>query len=612
MDYKEAKRKCKSLKKELKAAKAGDDKALVKKIRAKYKASKERLKELEESGADRATAVADAIAGKRPRTRSISIDLTTRPRTRSFDLKKSDVAKDTEKSGGESQGVKKKRKQNNGSAASKLASAWLGEVPSATEKKAPSETETSSTTEVEILATPDYMKKHDIEIRGTDASSMNLFQTFSETPFPSKLKDALKKAGFAAPTPIQTISWPIVISGRDIISVARTGSGKTCGFLLPAFVHIMKRLETCRLACGEGPFALVLAPTRELACQIQVEAMKFGSALAIRSICVYGGAPKRKQISNLRRSPTHLLIATPGRLNDLLNIQQASVKRVSMFILDEADRMLDMGFAPQIDAIVSHLTPQTRSSDGSHVGVRDETSRQTLYYTATWPKKVEREARKLLRNPVQVNIGSSNQLVANEDVQQIVKVIDSRNKLEELMTIVRSLSKETKIIIFIGRKRDCDSVADTLWNEGYKCDSIHGDKDQYQRNRVLGQFKKTAISVLCATDVAARGLDVKDIDVVINYDFPLQKGAGGIEDYVHRIGRTGRAGAKGVAYTLFTRGDRKSANDLVKLLEHAKQDVPSELNALRMSNRGGGGRRGGWGGRGRRGRGRGRGRGRRY
>jgi ATP-dependent RNA helicase DDX5/DBP2 len=232
--------------------------------------------------------------------------------------------------------------------------------------------------------------------------------------------------------------------------------------------------------------------------------------------------------------------------------------------------------------------------------------RQTLFFTATWPKQVQKAANRLLKleNAVKINVGASGQLVANEDVEQIVHVIDNRDKSDKLQEILKDLPETHKTIVFIGRKRDCDSIADTLWNQNLKVDSLHGDKDQRERSHVLRQFKSSQINILCATDVAARGLDVKDITHVVNYDFPLGGGDKGIEDYVHRIGRTGRAGRKGIAHTFFTHTDRKHANELIQILEHAKQNIPEELKRMKSFGRGRGGRgRGGWRGRRRGGRG---------
>jgi ATP-dependent RNA helicase DDX5/DBP2 len=591
-------KKVKELKKEWKKLKStqGASKDEVKKLKLKYKRAKEKYSELAESGGERAEAVVMAAQGKRPRTRSISLDLTKRPRTRSFDAPKEEKKDDVVV---EDVPATKKRK----SSASELAASWLSKKKA----KRDAETEELDDTIPEDEDTPSkFYEKHTISIKSISDPSFERptpMMKFEDSPFPEKLISSLRRAKFARPTPIQSVSWPIVLSGRDLISVARTGSGKTCGFLLPGFLHILKRREKHVLKCGDGPYVLVVAPTRELALQIHMEAVRFGNALQIRCVCVYGGAPKRKQIGNLKRSPTHLLVATPGRLNDLLNIHCTTLRNVSMLILDEADRMLDMGFGPQIDEIIGHMPK--------------DLDRQTLFFTATWPKQVQKAADRLLKmnNVVKINVGESGQLVANEDIEQIVHVIDNRDKTDKLQEILKGLPETHKTIVFIGKKRDCDSIADMLWNQNLKVDSLHGDKDQRERSHVLRQFKASQINILCATDVAARGLDVKDITHVVNYDFPLGGGDKGIEDYVHRIGRTGRAGRKGVAHTFFTHGDRKHANELIQILEGAKQKVPERLAQMksfgrrRGSGRGRGGRRrgrGGWRGGGRGGRSRGR------
>ena len=579
--------KVKELKKSWKKLKSTDgaSKDEIKKLKKKYKKAKEERDALIAAGGERAEQVVKVQQGKRPRTRSISLDLTKRPRTRSIDSKPKEEPQKTEETS-----ATKKRKSTS---ASELASNWLNK----SKKRKGEEEEALDDTIPEDERTPaDFCKKHTISI--TSCSNDSKFEPsspmmkFEDTPFPEKLVASLRRAKFARPTPIQSVSWPIVLSGRDLISVARTGSGKTCGFLLPGFLHILKRRETHELKCGDGPYVLVVAPTRELALQIHLEAVRFGNALQIRCVCVYGGAPKRKQIGNLKRSPLHLLVATPGRLNDLLNIHCTTLRNVSMLILDEADRMLDMGFGPQIDEIIGHMPK--------------DIPRQTLFFTATWPKQVQKAANRLLKleNAVKINVGASGQLVANEDIEQIVHVIDNRDKSDKLQEILKDLPETHKTIVFIGRKRDCDSIADTLWNQNLKVDSLHGDKDQRERSHVLRQFKSSQINILCATDVAARGLDVKDITHVVNYDFPLGGGDKGIEDYVHRIGRTGRAGRKGIAHTFFTHTDRKHANELIQILEHAKQNIPEELKRMKSFGRGRGGRgRGGWRGRRRGGRG---------
>ncbi|XP_059670133.1 ATP-dependent RNA helicase-like protein DB10 isoform X2 [Cornus florida] len=374
-------------------------------------------------------------------------------------------------------------------------------------------------------------------------------------------------AGFSAPTPIQAQSWPIALQSRDIVAIAKTGSGKTLGYLIPCFIHLKRRHNNPQM----GPTVLVLSPTRELATQIQEEAVKFGKSSKIACTCLYGGAPKGPQLRELDRG-VDIVVATPGRLNDILEMRRISLHQVSYLVLDEADRMLDMGFEPQIRKIVKEVPAR----------------RQTLMYTATWPKEVRKIAADLLVNPVQVNIGNVDELVANKSITQHIEVLSPMEKHRRLEQILRSQEPGSKIIIFCSTKKMCDQLARNLSRQ-FGATAIHGDKSQGERDHVLSQFRTGRSPVLVATDVAARGLDVKDIRVVVNYDFPT-----GVEDYVHRIGRTGRAGATGIAYTFFCDQDSKHASDLIKVLEGANQRVPVEIRDM-ASHGGGMGRSRRWG-----------------
>uniref|UniRef100_A0A804MZA3 RNA helicase n=1 Tax=Zea mays TaxID=4577 RepID=A0A804MZA3_MAIZE len=430
-------------------------------------------------------------------------------------------------------------------------------------QSAPSTNQVSQAASGNQMSTEAYRAKHEITIIGNESPAP--FMTFQSTCFPSDILREVLQAGFSAPTPIQAQSWPIAMKGRDIVAVAKTGSGKTLGYLLPGFI-LLKRLHH---NSREGPTVLVLSPTRELATQIQDEAIKFGRSSRISSTCLYGGAPKGPQLRELERG-ADVVVATPGRLNDILEMNKVSLRQVSYLVLDEADRMLDMGFEPQIRKIVKQIPPR----------------RQTLMYTATWPKEVRKIASDLLNNPVQVNIGNTDQLVANKSITQHVEVIPHMEKSRRLDQILRSQDPGSKIIIFCSTKRMCDQLARNLSRQ-YGASAIHGDKSQAERDSVLNDFRSGRCPVLVATDVAARGLDIKDIRIVVNYDFPT-----GVEDYVHRIGRTGRAGATGSAYTFFGDQDSKYASELVKILEGANQSVPPQLKEMAL--------RGGYGGRSRR------------
>jgi ATP-dependent RNA helicase DDX5/DBP2 len=359
----------------------------------------------------------------------------------------------------------------------------------------------------------------------------------------------------------------------DVVGLAETGSGKTLAFVLPAIVHIQAQPKLER---GDGPIALVLAPTRELACQILAETQKFTRSTGIRPACCYGGVPKGQQARDLRYG-AEMIIATPGRLIDFMEFGTTNMKRVTYLVLDEADRMLDMGFEPQVRKIVGEI--------------RED--RQTLLWSATWPKEVASLARDLCREePVQITVGSAGKK-ANDRITQHILVCDEHEKSDRLHTLLETIIDGTsKIIIFTDTKRGADQLQRTLRAQGVSALAIHGDKTQQERDWTLDQFKKGKCLVLIATDVASRGLDVKDVMFVVNYDFPKQ-----IEDYIHRIGRTGRGGSTGIAYTLFNRGNNAAiAHELIKVLRDCNQDVPADLEALnRRGGASGGNPRGRWG-----------------
>ncbi|OQE31562.1 hypothetical protein PENSTE_c001G07772 [Penicillium steckii] len=407
-------------------------------------------------------------------------------------------------------------------------------------------------------------------------------ETFDEAGFPQYVLSEVKAQGFPKPTAIQSQGWPMALSGRDVVGIAETGSGKTLTYCLPAIVHINAQPL---LAPGDGPIVLVLAPTRELAVQIQAEITKFGKSSRIRNTCVYGGVPKGPQIRDLSRG-VEVCIATPGRLIDMLEAGRTNLRRVTYLVLDEADRMLDMGFEPQIRKIIGQIRPD----------------RQTCMWSATWPKEVRQLASDFLNDYIQVNIGSTD-LSANHRITQIVEVMSDFEKRDRMIKHMEKIMEDrsNKILIFTGTKRIADEITRFLRQDGWPALSIHGDKQQQERDWVLNEFKQGKSPIMVATDVASRGIDVRDITHVLNYDYPNNS-----EDYVHRIGRTARAGAKGTAITFFTTDNSKQARDLVTILSEAKQQIDPRLaEMVRYSGGGGGGGRwggrgrGGWGGRGR-------------
>lgn len=412
-----------------------------------------------------------------------------------------------------------------------------------------------------------FRKAGNITVTGKNVP--NPIESFDEANFPAYLLDEVKKAGFAKPTVIQAQGWPVALSGSDMIGIAETGSGKTLAFMMPAVVHINAQPL---LEKGDGPIVLVLAPTRELAKQIDDEVSKFGRSSSIKHTCVYGGVPKREQSYALRNG-VEVIIATPGRLIDFLESGATNLRRVTYLVLDEADRMLDMGFEPQIRKIISQIRPD----------------RQTLLWSATWPREVQKLAADFLQNPTQITVGST-QLKANANVTQDIIVVQESEKRKELQKVLEKHMDGNRILIFVATKRTADDLTRELRRGGFPARCIHGDKKQNERDWVLEEFKSGKAPMLIATDVAARGLDVKDIRAVINFDFPNQ-----VEDYIHRIGRTGRAGAKGHSVTFFTPDDSKKARDLIPLLEQNKQPVPKQL--AEWARYMGGGRGGGRGGR---------------
>ncbi|KAM0306437.1 hypothetical protein ACHAPM_001007 [Fusarium culmorum] len=424
--------------------------------------------------------------------------------------------------------------------------------------------ETRSDADVEA-----FRRKHQMTIAGSNVPKP--VETFDEAGFPRYVMDEVKAQGFPAPTAIQSQGWPMALSGRDVVGIAETGSGKTLTYCLPSIVHINAQPL---LAPGDGPIVLVLAPTRELAVQIQEEMKKFGRSSRIRNTCVYGGVPKGPQIRDLSRG-VEVCIATPGRLIDMLEAGKTNLRRVTYLVLDEADRMLDMGFEPQIRKIIGQIRPD----------------RQTLMWSATWPKEVRALASDFLQDFIQVNIGSM-ELAANHRITQIVEVVTEMEKRDRMIKHMEKVmeNKENKILIFVGTKRVADEITRFLRQDGWPALSIHGDKQQNERDWVLDQFKTGKSPIMVATDVASRGIDVRNITHVLNYDYPNNS-----EDYIHRIGRTGRAGAMGTAITLFTTDNQKQARDLVNVLQEAKQQIDPRL--VEMTRYGGGGGRGygGWG-----------------
>ncbi|XP_020298653.1 probable ATP-dependent RNA helicase DDX43 [Pseudomyrmex gracilis] len=364
----------------------------------------------------------------------------------------------------------------------------------------------------------------------------------------------IKKQGFVKPSPIQCQAWPVLLSGQDLIGIAQTGTGKTLAFLLPALIHIDGQVTPRNER--PGPNVLIMAPTRELALQIEKEVNKY-SYHDIKAVCVYGGGNRKEQIDIVTKG-VQIVIATPGRMNDLVQANVLDVSGVTYLVLDEADRMLDMGFEPQIRKTLLDVRPD----------------RQTVMTSATWPEGVRRLVKSYMKNPIQVYVGSLD-LAAVHTVTQKVYVISEEEKSDMMYQFFREMGPLDKVMVFFGKKARVDHVASDLACLGIECDSIHGDREQADREQALGDLKSGRIRILLATDVASRGIDIEDITHVLNYDFPRD-----IEEYVHRVGRTGRAGRTGESITYMTRSDWSHAEKLIKILEEACQEVPGELYSM--------------------------------
>lgn len=343
--------------------------------------------------------------------------------------------------------------------------------------------------------------------------------TFEELDLSPSILKAVIARGYTTPTPIQQQSIPLVMAGSDLIATAQTGTGKTAAFVLPA----LERLATPASIQGKGPRVLVLTPTRELASQVMEAARSYGRGTRVRCGSIVGGMPYREQM-RLLSAPVDIIVATPGRLLDHLERGSIRLNRLEMLVLDEADRMLDMGFSEDMEKIVS-ASPRER---------------QTLMFTATMGKTVLKLAEKMLRDPQRIELAVSTS--SHDLIEQRLHVADSLGHKKELLRHLVNDSSLTRAIIFSATKRDADELARELNREGFPAAALHGDMNQIARNKTIERMRRGAIRLLVATDVAARGLDVSGVSHVINFDLPRFA-----EDYVHRIGRTGRAGASGIA-----------------------------------------------------------------
>eukprot|EP00928_Gymnodinium_smaydae_P013600 TRINITY_DN14951_c1_g5_i1.p1 TRINITY_DN14951_c1_g5~~TRINITY_DN14951_c1_g5_i1.p1 ORF type:complete len:1291 (+),score=193.15 TRINITY_DN14951_c1_g5_i1:68-3874(+) len=392
------------------------------------------------------------------------------------------------------------------------------------------------------------------------------WKSFAACKFSRQVMSALAMQKFPAPTPIQACCWPVIMTERDVVGVAKTGSGKTLAFVTPSFDWMLHGKDPRHVG---GPLTLVLAPTRELAVQINDEADKLAKPLGLRTACIYGGQQWDVQCGQLKRNP-HFIVACPGRLLDMVEKRRVWLGGATLLVLDEADRMLDMGFEPQVRAVIDLLPSE----------------RQTIMFTATWPPKVVQLAKDFMRSPIQIQIGST-KISCNSSVAQEIRLCGSQgDKLQVLLEILRGAPGE-RIIVFVNQKITCAELCADLNRWGIEAVALHGDLEQADRDISLDAFKSGRTSVAVATDVAARGLDIKDVKAVVCYDVALDK-----ETHVHRVGRTGRAGATGKAVTLIRLSEGRDVRmclEVFELMEEIGQTVDSNLRAqVKQAQYGGG------------------------
>ncbi|KRY28164.1 putative ATP-dependent RNA helicase DDX23 [Trichinella spiralis] len=418
-----------------------------------------------------------------------------------------------------------------------------------------------------------FREDYNISIKGGNVPKP--IRSWLEAGFPTEILDVIMKIGYTEPTPIQRQAIPIGLQNRDVIGVAETGSGKTAAFLIPLLCFVMIKREE---DVDQGPYAVIMAPTRELAQQIEEEANKFGGPLGVRTVSVIGGLSREEQGFKLRMG-CEIVIATPGRLVDVLENRYLVLNQCTYVILDEADKMLDMGFEPYVQNILSYmpvtnLKPDTEEAEDEKALLNNFYSkkkfRQTVMFTATMSSAVERLARNYLRRPAVVYIGAIGK--PTERVEQIVYMVSESEKRKKLVQILEK-GIEPPIIIFVNQKKGADLLARGLEKLGFNPCALHGGKGQDARDYALASLKDGSKDILVATDVAGRGIDIKDVSLVLNYDM-----AKSIEDYTHRIGRTGRAGKSGKAITFLTKEDNQVFYDLKQLLlESPVSSCPAEL-----------------------------------
>ncbi|SMQ52480.1 unnamed protein product [Zymoseptoria tritici ST99CH_3D7] len=417
--------------------------------------------------------------------------------------------------------------------------------------------------------------KEDFNIATKGGAIPNPMRSWEESGLPKRLLDIVYDAGYVEPSAVQRAAIPIALQSRDLIGVAVTGSGKTAAFLLPLLVYISNLPPLDEMTKNDGPYAIILAPTRELAQQIELEAKKFATPLGFTCVSLVGGHSIEEQSYNMRDG-AEIIIATPGRLVDCIERRVLVLSQCCYIIMDEADRMIDLGFEEPVNKILDALPVSNEKPDSDIAEDPDamakHTYRQTMMYTATMPPAVERIARKYLRRPATVTIGNVGEAV--DTVEQRVEFVPGEDKRKKrLAEILHSREFAAPIIVFVNVKRACDSLARDIQKMGFQTVTLHGSKTQDQREAALASLRNGQTEVLVATDLAGRGIDVPDVSLVVNFMMSHN-----IEAYTHRIGRTGRAGKEGVAITFLGNEDADVMYDLKQMIGKSKiSRLPNEL-----------------------------------
>lgn len=427
--------------------------------------------------------------------------------------------------------------------------------------------------------------KEDFSIQIKGGSVPNPIRSWAEANFPKHIMDVIESVGYNEPTPIQRATIPIGMQSRDIIGIAETGSGKTASFVLPMLVYISSLPPLDEQNKNDGPYAIVLAPTRELAQQIEIETRKFASVMGMTVVSIVGGHAIEEQAFNLRNG-AEILIATPGRLLDCLERHVLVLSQCTYVVMDEADRMVDLGFEEAVNQVLEALPVHNAKPDSDDAEVAEKMSaliggrerfRQTVMFSATMPPVVEKLARKYLRRPATVIVGNAGQVV--DTVEQRVEIVNGDDKKKRRMeAILASGEFDRPVIIFVNTKRNCDILSKHLGMIGWTSVTLHGGKTQDQREMALSKLRSGEADVLVATDLAGRGIDVPGVSLVLNFNMSKT-----IEDYVHRIGRTGRAGKKGVALT-FIGEDEEALFYPLKVVLKDTPNIPGLIrNATKLS-----------------------------